>query len=125
MAENLNCSEFSQAAQTGNATGCLWERFHRDACGDLSIGPLYQFTYLSLMLTNKKPLEWIGSSHKNSMALPAVVRRLFGYALWLSQSGDKHDAAKVLKGFGGAGVYLRRWKTMSAHLPRRVHRQVC
>ena len=59
------------------------------------------------MLTNKKPLEWIGSSHKNSMALPAVVRRLFGFALSLAQSGDKHDAAKVLKGFAGAEVYLR------------------
>lgn len=101
MAENLNCSEFFQAAQTGNATGCPWERFHRDACGDLSIGPPYQFTYISLMLTNKKPLEWIGSSHKKSMALPAVVRRLFGFALSLAQSEDKHDAAEVLKRFGG------------------------
>jgi len=39
-----------------------------------------------------------------SMALPADVRRLFGFALSLAQVGDKHDAAKVLKGFGGAGV---------------------
>jgi phage-related protein len=38
------------------------------------------------------------------MALPADVRRLFGYALSLAQAGDRHDAAKVLKGFGGAGV---------------------
>jgi phage-related protein len=38
------------------------------------------------------------------MALPADVRRLFGYALSLAQAGDQHDAAKVLKGFGGAGV---------------------
>lgn len=38
------------------------------------------------------------------MALPADVRRLFGFALSLAQAGDKHDAAKVLKGFGGAGV---------------------
>jgi phage-related protein len=52
----------------------------------------------------EKPLEWIGSSHKNLMALPLEVRRLFGYALSLAQSGDQHDAAKVLKGFGGAGV---------------------
>ena len=56
------------------------------------------------MLTNEKPLEWIGSSHKDLMALPADVRRLFGFALSLAQSGDKHDAARVLKGFGGAGV---------------------
>jgi phage-related protein len=53
---------------------------------------------------HERPLEWIGSSHKNLMALPLVVRRLFGYALSLAQNGDQHDAAKVLKGFGGAGV---------------------
>jgi phage-related protein len=56
------------------------------------------------MSSNGKPLEWIGSSHKDLMALPEDVRRLFGFALSLAQSGDKHDAAKVLKGFGGAGV---------------------
>ena len=51
-----------------------------------------------------KPLEWIGSSHKDLLALPADVRRFFGYALSLAQAGDQHDAAKVLKGFHGAGV---------------------
>jgi predicted XRE-type DNA-binding protein len=56
------------------------------------------------MSTHEKPLEWIGSSHKDLMDLPADVRRFFGFALSLAQSGDKHDAAKVLKGFGGAGV---------------------
>ena len=38
------------------------------------------------------------------MALPADVRRLFGFALSLAQAGDRHDAAKVLKGFGSARV---------------------
>jgi hypothetical protein len=38
------------------------------------------------------------------MALPADIRLFFGFALSLAQAGDKHDAAKVLKGFGGAGV---------------------
>ena len=56
------------------------------------------------MRGNEKPLEWIGSSHKDLMALPAPVRRFFGFALSLAQAGDRHDAAKVLKGFGGAGV---------------------
>jgi phage-related protein len=70
----------------------------------LLIGFLYPFMYIPIMPTNDKPLEWIGSSHKDLMALPADVRRLFGFALSLAQSGDKHDAAKVLKGFGGAGV---------------------
>ncbi len=52
----------------------------------------------------EKPLHWIGSSHKDLMALPSGVRRFFGFALSLAQAGDRHDAAKVLKGFGGAGV---------------------
>jgi phage-related protein len=48
------------------------------------------------MSLKEKPLEWIGSSHKDLMALPADVRRFFGFALSLAQAGDKHDAAKVL-----------------------------
>ena len=65
---------------------------------------LYQLKYICSMLGNEKPIEWIGSSHKDLMALPAEVRRFFGFALSLAQAGDKHDSAKVLKGFGGAGV---------------------
>ena len=56
------------------------------------------------MVSKEKPLEWIGNSHKDLMALPADVRRFFGYALSLAQAGDQHDAAKALKGFGSAGV---------------------
>ena len=56
------------------------------------------------MLEKEKPLEWIASSHKDLMALPPNVRRRFGYALSLAQMGDQDDSAKVLKGFGGAGV---------------------
>jgi len=56
------------------------------------------------MSDKEKLLEWIGNSHRDLMALPADVRRFFGYALSLAQAGDQHDAAKVLKGFGSAGV---------------------
>ncbi len=56
------------------------------------------------MTSSGRPLEWIGSSYKDLMALPPDVRRFFGFALSLAQAGDQHDAAKVLKGFGGAGV---------------------
>jgi len=51
-----------------------------------------------------KPLEWIASSYKDLMALPTDVRRRFGFAFRLAQMGEQDDAAKVLKGFGGAGV---------------------
>lgn len=93
-------------------TECCWREWLKQALvtdctasgAVLSIDFIYQFMYISPMPTNEKPLEWIGSSHKDLMALPADVRRFFGFALSLAQVGDKHDAAKVLKGFGGAGV---------------------
>jgi len=56
------------------------------------------------MADQEKPLKWIASSYKDLMALPSAVRRRFGYALSLAQAGDRDDAAKALKGFGGAGV---------------------
>ena len=51
-----------------------------------------------------KRLIWIGSSKKDLLALPAQVVQAFGYALHLAQAGRKHDNAKVLTGFGDAGV---------------------
>lgn len=56
------------------------------------------------MAINEKPLQWVGSSHKDLLGMPVEVRRFFGFALSLAQAGDRHDAAKVLKGFGSAGV---------------------
>lgn len=52
----------------------------------------------------EKPLVWIGSSKKDLMALSINVRKFFGHALDFAQRGDRHDAAKVLKGFGGGSV---------------------
>ncbi|RXZ37075.1 type II toxin-antitoxin system RelE/ParE family toxin [Oxalobacteraceae bacterium CAVE-383] len=56
------------------------------------------------MKLKDKLLVWIGSSKKDLMALPMEVRKFFGHALDFAQRGDRHDSAKVLKGFGGAGV---------------------
>jgi phage-related protein len=56
------------------------------------------------MLTNEKPLEWIASSYKDLLALPAEVRQRFGFALSLAQMGDRYEKTKILKGFGGAGL---------------------
>ncbi|SEP42868.1 type II toxin-antitoxin system RelE/ParE family toxin [Nitrosovibrio sp. Nv6] len=52
----------------------------------------------------EKPLVWIGSSKKDLMALSINVRKFFGHALDFAQRSGRHDAAKVLKGFGGGGV---------------------
>ena len=36
--------------------------------------------------------------------MPAGVKEVVGFALYLAQTGGKHDQAKPLKGFGSAGV---------------------
>ncbi|MFO0951166.1 MAG: type II toxin-antitoxin system RelE/ParE family toxin [Isosphaeraceae bacterium] len=51
-----------------------------------------------------KPLFWVGSSQDDLRRFPAEVRGVVGFVLYLAQLGGKHQDAKVLKGFGGAGV---------------------
>lgn len=51
-----------------------------------------------------KPVSWIGSSYKDFRAFPDPVQDAMGYALYRAQIGAKHESAKPLKGFGGAGV---------------------
>jgi phage-related protein len=56
------------------------------------------------MSDHLKPLQWVGSSKKDLLAMPDDVIDVFGFALHLAQTGKKHDQAKPLKGFGGASV---------------------
>ena len=49
-------------------------------------------------------MVWIGSSRRDMRAMPQLVRRSFGVALYAVQIGLTPPIAKVLKGFGGAGV---------------------
>jgi phage-related protein len=51
-----------------------------------------------------KPIVWVGSTKKDLLALPDEVIDTFGYALYLAQTGKKHEQAKPLRGFGSAGV---------------------
>jgi phage-related protein len=55
-------------------------------------------------VTNIRPLIWIGGSKRDLLAMPDEVQAAFGYALHLAQIGAKGEKAKVLKGFGSAGV---------------------
>ena len=52
-----------------------------------------------------KALRWVGSSKKDLLEFPDEVRREIGYALYFAQRGEKHPAAKPLRGFHG-GVVL-------------------
>lgn len=51
-----------------------------------------------------KPVIWVGRSLKDLHEFPAPVQDHMGYALYVAQRGGKHQDAKVLSGFGGAGV---------------------
>jgi phage-related protein len=51
-----------------------------------------------------KPLEWVCSAKDDLLDLPEEVKDIVGQGLYLAQMGDKHDDAKPLKGFKGAGV---------------------
>ena len=51
-----------------------------------------------------KPIVWVASSRKDLRALPPIVRRTFGLALYLAQGGERPPEAKPLSGFSGAGV---------------------
>lgn len=53
---------------------------------------------------NTRKLTWVASSKGDLHDMPEEVRKSFGFALYLAQTGDKDDAAKPLKGFGSAGV---------------------
>jgi len=55
-------------------------------------------------MSELKPVLWMGSSLKNLRSAPDDVRSVVGHALDLAQRGDKHPAAKPLKGFGGAHI---------------------
>ena len=51
-----------------------------------------------------KPLDFIGSSREDLKEFPDEVKQDISYALFEAQKGQKSEAAKPLKGFGGAGV---------------------
>ena len=70
------------------------------------------FVFLSLKYTKfdifdceyMKYLHWIGSSQKDLKTFSQEVREGVLYALFQAQNGNFPRQAKVLQGFGGAGV---------------------
>jgi phage-related protein len=46
----------------------------------------------------------MGSSKRDLREFPEDVKDVMGHALLVAQFGGKHEAAKVLHGFGGASV---------------------
>jgi phage-related protein len=52
----------------------------------------------------RKPVKWVGSAKRDLDAMPDDVKDVFGHAIDVAQAGGKHQDAKVLTGFGSAGV---------------------
>ena len=50
-----------------------------------------------------KPVVWVGDSLRVLKSFPSAVQDEVGFALFLAQRGEKHIAAKPMKGLG-AGV---------------------
>jgi phage-related protein len=51
-----------------------------------------------------KSIHFVGSSRRDLRSLPKGARAIFGHAILLAENGMKHQDAKPLTGFGGAGV---------------------
>ena len=56
------------------------------------------------MDNDPKRVIWIASSREALRAFPEQVKDAVGYALYLAQIGGKDEAARPLRGFGGAGL---------------------
>ena len=52
----------------------------------------------------RKPIKWVSSAKRDLDTMPEDVKDVFGYAIDLAQCGGKHQDAKVLSGFGSAGI---------------------
>lgn len=48
-----------------------------------------------------KPVVWVGSAKNDLLALPPVVRRRFGHALFVLQQGGTYTFCKQLRGLQG------------------------
>ncbi len=52
------------------------------------------------MADRTRPLFWIASAKKDLREMPEDIQDAFGYALYLAQTGGRHEQVKPLKGFG-------------------------
>jgi phage-related protein len=53
-----------------------------------------------------RPLLWIASSRKDYAEFPPKVQEVFGFELFLAQTGQDPPSAKMLKGVGKGIVEL-------------------
>jgi phage-related protein len=54
----------------------------------------------------QRPLLWVSSSRRDYADFPAEVQEVFGFELFLAQTGQHPPSAKILKGIGNGVVEL-------------------
>ena len=54
--------------------------------------------YFATQEPGLRPLLWVGSSLKDLRSFPEAVQDVMGYALFRAQLGERHPAAKALRG---------------------------
>jgi phage-related protein len=53
-----------------------------------------------------RPLLWVASSKRDYVRFPARVQETMGFALFLAQTGQHPQSAKLVRGFGSGTVEL-------------------
>ncbi len=53
---------------------------------------------------DEKEVVFVGSTLKDLKKMPSNVRQVFSHGIEMARVGKAHPGAKVMKGFGGAGV---------------------
>lgn len=53
-----------------------------------------------------RPLLWVASSRKDYAEFPPSVQEVFGFELFLAQTGQHPSSAKILKGIAGGIIEL-------------------
>jgi phage-related protein len=51
-----------------------------------------------------KPIVWVRTSKQDLKRFPELAQKHIGFALKMAQMGERHPAAKPMRGFGGASV---------------------
>ena len=57
-----------------------------------------------MLVSELKPVRWMGSARRDRKDFPAEVRRHIGQALYAAQRGEQYPSVKALHGFGGRPV---------------------
>ncbi len=63
-----------------------------------------KWAYFRRCRSEREPIKRVISAKRDLDAMPEAVKDVFGHAIDLAQAGGKHQDAKVLTGFGSAGV---------------------